>query len=162
VQDDIAAMRGNFQHLAPLAQAVGELQVVSGLAPVVEELQAVSGLAPYITELLSSRIVDHNLDVPNPPNGHYVRWDNGLQVCWWTGSAHTHPRAIGPVYRSEEVVWTYPARFVAGPVVQVNGANFTWGSARLAATTAANVITFSPDAVSRQAEPSAKAIGVWK
>jgi len=82
VQDDIAAMRDNFQHLAPLAQAVGELQAVSGLAQVVEELQAVSGLAPYVQAILGGRIVDHNLDVATAPNGRYVRLDNGLQVCY--------------------------------------------------------------------------------
>lgn len=31
--------------------------------------------------LAGSRIVDHNLDVVDPPNGYYVRWENGLQVC---------------------------------------------------------------------------------
>src|SRR5690606_34820837 len=78
VQDDIAAMRGNFQHLAPLAQAVDELQVVSGLAPVAGELQAVSELAPYVQALLDSRIVEMGSNA----NGEYVRWENGLQVCW--------------------------------------------------------------------------------
>ena len=32
-------------------------------------------------ELNGSRIVEHNLDVANPPNGYYVRWENGLQIC---------------------------------------------------------------------------------
>src|SRR5690606_9212508 len=108
VQDDLDAIRENFQHLDQLAERVdelqivselapiandlqavsglapvaGELQTVSGLAPVVEELQTVSELAPYVQALLDSHIVDHNLDVPNPPNGWYVRLDNGLQVCW--------------------------------------------------------------------------------
>lgn len=35
----------------------------------------------HLAQILDSRIVDHNLDVPNPPNGWYVRWENGLQVC---------------------------------------------------------------------------------
>src|SRR5690606_27766497 len=90
VQDDIAAMRNNFQHLAPLAQAVGELQTVSGLAPVAGELQTVSALAPvagelqtvsalapYVQALLDSRIVE----MGSSSNGEYVRWENGLQVC---------------------------------------------------------------------------------
>src|SRR5690606_6356221 len=41
VQDDLNAIRENFQHLDPLAP-----------------------LAPYAQVLLDSRIVDHNLDVP--------------------------------------------------------------------------------------------------
>jgi len=32
-------------------------------------------------ELAGSRIVDHNLDVDDPPNGYYIRWENGLQIC---------------------------------------------------------------------------------
>lgn len=52
VQDDIAAMRDNFQHLAPLA--------------------------PYIQALLDSRIVE----MGSNSNGEYVRWENGLQACW--------------------------------------------------------------------------------
>src|SRR5690606_37786357 len=104
VQDELAQMRENFQHLAPLAQAVDELQAVSGLAPVAGELQAVSGLAqitddlqavselaqitddlqvvsalaPYVQALLDSRIVE----MGSNSNGTYVRWENGLQVCW--------------------------------------------------------------------------------
>src|SRR5690606_15213185 len=83
VQDDIAAMRDNFQHLAPLAQAVGELQTVSGLAPVAGELQAVSELAPYVQAILDSRIVEMSSNA----NGEYVRWENGLQICFVRGVA---------------------------------------------------------------------------
>src|SRR5690606_40141193 len=91
VQDDIAAMRENFQHLDPLAQIVSELQTVSGLAPItddlqavselaqsIDELQVVSELAPYVQALLDSRIVE----MGSNSNGEYVRWENGLQVCW--------------------------------------------------------------------------------
>lgn len=67
VQDDLNAIRENFQHLDPLAQAVGELQ-------------AVSELAPYVQAILSSRIVEHNLDVSSPPSAWYVRLANGLQL----------------------------------------------------------------------------------
>lgn len=28
------------------------------------------------------QIVDHNLNQTNPPNGWYVKWANGLAVCW--------------------------------------------------------------------------------
>lgn len=82
VQDDLAAMRENFQHLDPLAQAVDELQTVSGLAPVANELQTVSGLAPYVQAILDSRIVE----MGSNSNGEYVRWENGLQVCFLQAS----------------------------------------------------------------------------
>src|SRR5690606_17343878 len=146
VQDDLDAIRENFQHLDQLAERVDELQTVSELAPiandlqtvsglapvanelqtvsglavVADELQAVSGLAAYVQALLDSRIVDHNLDVADPPNGWYVRWENGLQVCFvslsLSGVAYT--TTIGPLYpRDSAVTWTYPAVFNVTPIV---------------------------------------------
>jgi len=116
VQDDLDAIRENFQHLDQLAERVDELQTVSelapiandlqtvsGLAPVVEELQAVSALAPYVQALLDSRIVE----MGSNSNGTYVRWENGLQVCWL-------PRLTLPTQSSSQAYanWTFPAAFV--------------------------------------------------
>ena len=58
--------------------------------------------------LTDSRIVEHNLDVANPPNGYYVRWENGLQVCWH-GMNIGPPNDWGASYTSGE--WTLPAEF---------------------------------------------------
>src|SRR5690606_8200739 len=71
VQNELAQMRENFQHLHQLAERVDELQAVSGLAPIANDLQTVSGLAPiandlqtvsglapYVQALLDSRIVE--------------------------------------------------------------------------------------------------------
>src|SRR5690606_6713429 len=52
VQDELAQMRDNFQHLAPLA--------------------------PYIQAILDSRIVEMGSNA----NGGYVRWENGFQICF--------------------------------------------------------------------------------
>src|SRR5690606_36552802 len=100
VQDDIAAMRGNFQHLAPLAQAVDELQAVSGLAQIADNLQVVSELAPYVQAILDSRVVE----MGSNSNGTYVRLENGLQVCWL-------PRLTLPTQRPSQAYanWTFPA-----------------------------------------------------
>src|SRR5690606_12670517 len=111
VQDDIAAMRGNFQHLAPLAQ----------LAPVAGELQAVSGLAPYVQAILGSRIVEMGSNA----NGQYVRWENGLQVCWHVLQSTS---IASPVLSTS---WTFPASFASTPVV-LNFARLTPGSYRYA------------------------------
>lgn len=73
---------GQFGDLRQLQQHIAALQAVSGLAPVAGELQAVSELAPYVQAILDGRIVDHNLDVPNPPNGFYIQYENGFQVFW--------------------------------------------------------------------------------
>jgi hypothetical protein len=128
ISDSLQAIRENFQHLDPLAQAIddlqtvselapvaGELQAVSELAPVAGELQAVSELAPYIQAILASRVVEHNLDVPSSPNGTYVRWENGLQVCWKTDLQ----LALGAA-SALEAPWTFPAAFVATPSVRVS------------------------------------------
>jgi len=112
VQDDLAAIRENFQHLDPLAPVVNELQAVSGLAPVAGELQAVSALAPYVQALLDSRIVDHNLDVAAPPNGYYVRWQNGLQLCWTDIVGWGQQEG-----NKENDIWVFPAAFKERPHV---------------------------------------------
>src|SRR5690606_16600105 len=108
VQDDIAAMRGNFQHLAPLAQ----------LAPVASGLQTVSELAPYVQALLDSRIVEEGSNA----NGSYARWQNGIQLCWWSSNVATtatkDERVIqGISYYRHEHIWTFPASFVGLPSV---------------------------------------------
>src|SRR5690606_34617673 len=99
VQDDIAAMRGNFQHLAPLAQAV-------------DELQTVSALAPYVQALVGSRIVEMGSNA----NGAYVRWENGLQVCMAIVSVDLSV--------SGDNNFPYPATFDGSPL----GAGGLWGS----------------------------------
>src|SRR5690606_32303717 len=76
-------------------------------------------------ELAGSRIVE----MGSNSNGEYVRWENGLQVCWWKESvSHTHPNATGSIYRSDIITWTYPASFVSAPVVVAGSSNFTWAS----------------------------------
>src|SRR5690606_20283793 len=121
----------NFQHLAPLAQTVDELQTVSGLAPVVEELQAVSGLAPYVQAILGSRIVE----MGSNSNGEYVRWENGVQVCWRKITGLTTTNTQGNIYGSLIQSWTYPAAFTSAPSVlaaaertSASGTGIGWGA----------------------------------
>lgn len=64
--------------------------------------------------LTDSRIVEHNLDVADPPNGYYVRWENGLQVCW-----HSEVRrfpiegtTVDGVFYYGQVLWNFPAVFL--------------------------------------------------
>lgn len=47
-----------------------------------DEFGGVRPLLPHVTEILDSRIVDHNLDVVDPPTGYYVRYECGKQECW--------------------------------------------------------------------------------
>src|SRR5690606_35104900 len=77
-------------------------------------------------ELAGSRIVDHNLDVANPPNGHYVRWDNGLKVCWYEPITIDNTNWAPDIGIDTEFsygknyTWTYPAGFASTPSVVVS------------------------------------------
>ena len=58
-------------------------------------------------------------EVGQNANGSYVRWNNGLQMCWifqrsWPGSAtnQTH----GQEFTSPNLSWTYPKPFIQGPI----------------------------------------------
>jgi len=93
---------GQFGDLRQLQQHIAALQTVSGLAPVAGELQVVSALAPYVQALLDSRIVE----MGSNSNGTYVRWENGLQVCY-------HRLNIGNPSGVQSFSWTYPAAFAS-------------------------------------------------
>src|SRR5690606_7916583 len=86
VQDDLNAIRENFQHLD------------------------------------GSRIVDHNLDVPNPPNGYYVRYACGLQICWHRWEQEPlEPPDVGQVDRKRAGVDVqFPAAFAVAPAADIS------------------------------------------
>jgi len=89
VQDDLNAIRENFRHLDPLA--------------------------PYIQAILGSRIVEMGSNA----NGEYVRWENGLQVCWHRFYQNRPTTtATGSLYRDNDATtWTFPAAFITSPAV---------------------------------------------
>lgn len=62
--------------------------------------------------LAGGRIVDHNLDVAAPPNGWYVRWENGLQLCWIS-----IPGWGVQEENKEDDIWVFPAVFGERPYV---------------------------------------------
>ena len=99
-------IRENFAELEPLHSHVAELVDLTALQPHVAEFLNLTTLEPHIAVILSSRIIDHNLDVPNPPNGYYVRWENGLQVCWKTGLLAQYNDASRLA-----TGWVFPAEF---------------------------------------------------
>src|SRR5690606_5082595 len=67
---------------------------------------------------------DHNLDVADPPNGWYVRWENGLQVCF--------SRVLTSA--SEDTVWTLPAAFIDSSWVFCSAIGATFADGALAIT----------------------------
>jgi len=151
-------IRENFAELEPLQ-------------PHVAELVDLTALHPYIAALLDSRIVDHNLDVPNPPNGYYVRWENGLQVVFGEATLGSISlSASGSVYASPDLTVTLPAVFSTGVYAwHVNsdaGMALTWAGLGTLAQSDSESITFRLYGGSALSNPNARvsffAIGRWK
>src|SRR5690554_1482865 len=69
-----------------------------------------------INGLLDSAIIDHNLNVSSPPNGYYVRYANGLQICFGT---YTEDRDVsvstGALYVRNASFRNYAKAFSAPP-----------------------------------------------
>jgi len=55
-------------------------------------------------------------------NGEYVRFYNGVQVCWGVGPTITSNTLVSaPIYKpSSSTQWDFPAAFSANPRVQIN------------------------------------------
>src|SRR5690606_6847721 len=87
--------------------AEGEFGDLRQLQQHIAALQAVSELAPYVQAVLGSRIVEMGSNA----NGEYVRWENGLQVCW----LRTSVTGSGSSYATLQ--WTYGAAFVEAPII---------------------------------------------
>lgn len=67
----------------------------------------IPGLASNFNALADSRIVE----MGSNSNGTYVRWENGLQVCW-------HRQSVtGSGGQFATLEWTYCAAFVEAPII---------------------------------------------
>lgn len=163
--------------------AEGQFGDLRQLQQHIAALQAVSGLAPYIQAILDSRIVEHNLDVSNPPNGYYVRYACGLQICWhrWEQEPVDPAPEGSQVNRKQTGVDVqFPAAFAVAPAADISQEPAYWrnanygssdsGSSSLSAEqTGGSAITntrirFSYDlrTYRGRVQFSYKAIGVWK
>ena len=98
-------MAGNLETIA------SQNYVQSQLESVVKDADSLGGIPAE--EFLNSRIVEEGSN----ENGWYIRWENGLQVCW--GSVDIGPINIefGNVYISAAARWDYPSLFSANPSV---------------------------------------------
>ena len=72
-------------------------------------------------ELNDSRIVEHNLNILSPSNGYYVRWENGLQVCFYESELIAFDFNNNGLYAGSKI-WRYPASFISPPKINVTGA----------------------------------------
>lgn len=75
----------------------------------------IPGLADNFGLLDGSQIVEQGSN----ENGRYVRWENGLQVCWDAFSdTRSTTTVTGPLYRDDAAtMWTFPAAFIGEPIV---------------------------------------------
>src|SRR5690606_709798 len=82
-----------------------------------ENFAELEPLQPHVAALLSSRIVE----MGSNSNGTYVRWENGLQVCWNAinaGPANVFGSGtLDDMYRSETLHPSFPAQFQTPPYV---------------------------------------------
>jgi hypothetical protein len=96
-------------------------------------------------------------------NGEFVRFADGTQICTRSGlSAAAVSTALGAVFRSGDVTWTYPAAFAAAPVVSGQAEDIdAWLTAALPGTTNVSVRLLS--AVSKTAATALRvtAVGRW-
>ena len=77
----------------------------------------------HLAQILDSRIVE----MGSNSNGTYVRWENGLQVCF--GGRRAAEAYLNTTYR---LFWTYPAAFVDTPTAgATRSTDVTLKSARL-------------------------------
>lgn len=97
-------------------------------------------------------------------NGEYIRWADGTQVCWLKqiqqGIAVN--QAVGSMYRSETIQWTFPAQFAT----TMNYLSFHSASA-LGLITYTNVTNYTLGVLYWHAQTTADtllwlAIGKWK
>src|SRR5690606_10072840 len=74
-----------------------------------ENFAELEPLQPHIAALLNSRIVE----MGSNSNGEYVRWENGLQICFVRGVAFTGDGTSDEKTGS----WTHPAAFASPPAI---------------------------------------------
>lgn len=68
---------------------------------------------PVITALIN-RVIG---PVESNANGEWVRLENGLQLCWHELPVVSTPHAMGAIFRSDSITWTFPRIFAATPRV---------------------------------------------
>lgn len=107
-------------------------------------------------------------------NGSYVRFENGVQVCWRvfaaTSGITASLRTSTPPQYFYDVTWTLPAAFNAAPVVVANGSvtvdgPYYMGNVGYNGTTAgttAELRVWSPMQFTGIPHLVALAIGAWK
>ncbi|MED4017003.1 hypothetical protein [Sutcliffiella cohnii] len=131
------------------------VDVLETMYPKIERVQALESNA--ITE------------VGNNANGRYIRYENGLQICYaFIGVTGLSTSTFGNIYRILMASRNYPANFISLPAVSIDITNSSsfWGTAQVLGET--GTTTYSPVALSANPQTdvtvgfSIIAIGRWK
>ena len=71
-----------------------------------------------------------NAQVVSNSNGSYVRLPGGLQICWrWMPAADLLNQSSGPLFRTGNTSWYFPASFAENPAVagfSASGVGYSW------------------------------------
>lgn len=108
------------------------------------------------------------IDYGTNSNGKYIRFANGVQICWHTLSTQWFvDTPLGNIYYSGSNTWIFPASFYSTPEVFVNAKSavgFSWAGLGSSAATSYSMsyCVFSPTRVTVSCVVSLMAIGRWK
>jgi hypothetical protein len=96
-------------------------------------------------------------------NGDFVRFADGTLICTRTGlSTPNASTAAGALFRSADVVWTFPSAFSVAPVVQATVDDIdAWGASAAPSTTAVTLRALSSVSKAAALNLRALAIGRW-
>jgi hypothetical protein len=101
-------------------------------------------------------------------NGRYIRFANGVQVCYNRGGGTTAGTALGNIFRSSDKVKDFPLAFstttqlaVIPQALESTGLTGEWAMTRSITTSAATLIKLSATS-SGSGETGYIAIGRWK
>ncbi|ETX26453.1 hypothetical protein, partial [Roseivivax isoporae] len=96
-------------------------------------------------------------------NGQYVKFADGTQLCWaYSFGGYTPDVAIGALYLSDNLVWTYPATFDATPSVFGGAINSSrWLSLGSRTASSCNTSMYAATQQFTPSPASLMAIGRW-
>lgn len=119
-----------------------------------------------VDPLLVALVSEHGQETGSNANGSWIRFANGVQVCWHTLPVAASNFATSPLYKTAPAVtWSFPQAFVGAPVC-VAGVRWDNGTVVGVEFSSANAASVGYAVVGTTATtrgiPMLGAIGRWK
>ena len=97
-------------------------------------------------------------------DGHWIRYANGIQICWAQPFGLASENAVGALYRSDPKYWSYPQAFVGDPSVSVSISSATrWADiSGSPSSSSVGIRSFSYLQGDNEQDVYVQAIGRWK